>query len=171
LLVVNDATADNGSDYAAVANGIFDLVITAPGTLAGTAGLRIRKSGTDYWQVWFNDAGAVLIQRFAGGVAQGSPVTLASGVITNGATRTLRVITSGTKIQAWTKDGINTCIKRGADQTDGVLDANTTIAPFMDASWESGGGSLGALQVRSKESAASALNLSALTDTFFFSGQ
>ncbi|MEP7291108.1 MAG: hypothetical protein ABI835_04965 [Chloroflexota bacterium] len=132
----------SGSDYAAVANGIFDLVVSAPGSLAGSAGLKFRKNGGDYWKVYFDSAGALLLQRYDSNVAQGSPVTLATSVISGSATRTLRVVATGTKLDFFTQSG-TTWTKRGSSQTDSDLSANTGLSPFADSAWTSGGGALG----------------------------
>jgi len=141
-------SAVSDSDYTASAALLCDLAITAPSSLAGTAGLKFRKSGTgsgkDYWKVWFNSSGDLLVQRFAADVAQGSPVTLATGVISASATRTIRVIADGANMDFYTLNG-STWTKRGSTQSDSVLSSNTIISPFADTSWASGGGSVGQL--------------------------
>lgn len=132
----------SGSDYTATADVICDLVVTAPASLAGTAGLRIRKASDDYWQVNFDNLGRLRLQRYAAGVAQGSAVNLANSVISGSASLTLRVIATGSNMDFYTLSG-TTWTKRGAQQTDGVLNANTGVMPFADSSWLSGGGSVG----------------------------
>jgi hypothetical protein len=135
-------SAASGSDYAAAANGIFDLVISAPAALAGEAGLKFRKNGGDYWKVNFDSSGSLIVQRYASNVAQGSPVTLATSAISPSATRTIRVITNGANMDFYTLSGTS-WTKRGSTQTDSHLSANTGISPFADAAWTTGGGALG----------------------------
>lgn len=142
----------SGSDYTAAADVIADLVVNAPALLAGTAGLRVRKSGNDYWQVNFNSSGQLIVQRYASGVAQGSAVTLASSVISGSAAVTLRVIASESHLDFYTLAG-TTWTKRGSQQTDSVLSANTGVMPFADSSWTSGGGSVGQLDAYARADA------------------
>lgn len=144
-------SALNGSDYTAAANGIFDLAVTAPASLAGEAGLKFRKNGGDYWKVNLNSSGDLVVQRYASDVAQGSPVTLASGVISGSATRTIRVITNGANMEFYTLSG-SSWTKRGSTQTDSHLSANTGISPVADGSWTGGGGAPGQLDAFARSS-------------------
>jgi hypothetical protein len=143
----------SGSDYTATADVIADLVVTAPASLAGAAGLRFRKSSDDYWQVNFDNLGRLRLQRYASGVAQGSAVNLANSVIGGSAAVTLRVIASGSHMDFYTLAG-TTWTKRGSQQTDSVLSANTGVMPFADSSWVSGGGSVGQLDAYARTDAA-----------------
>lgn len=137
---VHDTSADNGADYVGTADGIFDLVITAPNPLAGSAGLKFRKSGTNYWKVWLDNTGALLVQRFASDVGQGSPTTLATGVITAGATRTIRVIAISTLLEFYSLNNSHATgtqwLRLGSGMADSVLNANTGLSPVIDSgSW------------------------------------
>jgi hypothetical protein len=89
-------------------------------------------------------------------VAQGSAVNLANSVISGSAVVTLRVIATGSNMDFYTLSG-GTWTKRGSQQTDGVLNANTGVMPFADSSWLSGGGSVGQLDAYARSDAAYAV--------------
>ena len=153
-------TAVNAGDETATSDQITSVTITAPTVLAGTAGLLFRKNiagggvggdgGTaNFDKLWFNSAGALLYQQFIGGVGQGSPVTLASGVIAGAATVTILVRGQATAIDSFSVTGFETTSEaitvRGSTQTDSTNQGNPLIQAFADTLWTSGGGSLGTL--------------------------
>jgi len=136
----------SGTDYTGTADGIYDLIVTAPASLAGDAGLRFRKQdASNYWVAYFDSAGAFKVDKYVAGVPDGSsPYVNVASVITGGATRTIRAISDGTALKFYTLSGA-TWTQRGGTVTDSTYTAQTTLTPYAAAAWTSGGGSLGQL--------------------------
>jgi hypothetical protein len=145
--VVNAATAANNTDYAAVSACIIDLTITAPGTLAGSAGFQWRRvDANNYHYVGFTSTGALRAYKMVDGVLTEYGTTVNhTGVITGGATRTIRIIVSAASLIRWNDWNGTTWTQRGSTQTDSAFNSAVTVRPVMESAWSSGGGSLGAL--------------------------
>lgn len=133
IAVQHIAAPLSGTAYSGVADGIFDLTVTAPTPLANTAELRFRQQdATNYWTAYFAANGSFNVDS----VVTGTPtnrITVA-GVIAQGNTRTMRVITNGTLLDAYTLSD-TTWTKRGSQVNQNLFTTQTTVVPVMGTGW------------------------------------
>lgn len=136
-------TTDNGiallnvaspsGSYTGVANALIEMALTAPGSITTEAGFRFRVvDANNYWRAYFNTSGALRIDSVEAGVAT-NRINVA-GVITGGATVTIRVISDGTAQDAWSLSG-TTWTKRGSQLTNNIHPTATGIETDIGAGW------------------------------------
>ena len=145
-------TAVSGTTYAGVADGIFDLTVTAANPLALTGELRFRvQDASNYWTAYFAADGSFNLDSVAAGVAT-NRITVAS-VITAAALRIIRVRSHGSKINCYTRTSATASwTKRGAEINVSHLDTLTDVVPVVGAGW-----TLGALHVWNRTPATDAI--------------
>lgn len=131
-------TAVSGTTYPGVADGIFDLTVTAPNPLALSAELRFRvQDSTNYWVAYFDSLGAFNLDSVASGIPTNRINVAAVIAATN--TRIIRVRSHGTKINCYTRTSATaTWTKRGAEINVSYLDALTDVVPVVGAGWTLG---------------------------------
>jgi hypothetical protein len=136
---LNIASPTDATEYTGDADGIIDLTVTAPGTLDGSASTRCGfyyRADSDLspaWHCYVDGTGAFNLDSIDAAGTRTNRISVA-GVITGGATRTLRVIAVGTKHNAYSLSG-TTWAKHGAEITLSLNNAVTTIEPSVPAGW------------------------------------
>lgn len=137
-----NTTAANGVQLTGTADQILDLTITAPAVLADSAGIRHRVLDDDnYHWAGFDSAGAFRAYKVVAGVLiEYSSAVNVAGVITGGASRTIRVIERGQTLDFYTLSG-STWTKRGNPNTDSFNQSQSAVEPEAVGDWV-----LGALQ-------------------------
>jgi hypothetical protein len=131
VATLNQSSPTSNTDYAATADGIFDLTVTAPNPLGTSQADLIyrRQDANNYWTAYFNSAGDLRLDSIESGVA--SNRLSVTGVITAGQTQTIRVIAAGTKHNCYTLNG-STWTKRGAEvNVTTVMDVATITRPLF----------------------------------------
>jgi hypothetical protein len=127
-----NAASPSGS-YTATADQLIELTLTAPGTITTEAGFRFRVvDSNNYWRAYFNTSGAFRVDSVETGVAT-NRINVA-GVITAGATRTIRVISDGTAQDAFSL-ATATWTKRGSQLTNDIHTTATGIETDIGAGW------------------------------------
>lgn len=146
MALVNQAAPTSGSSYGSEGNAITQQMFTAEaGSLTSERGIRIRESAPvegvdpDYWYIWFDTGGNLKAQMFLAGSAQGTATTLASGILSAGASLGISVFAYNSKVQVYTFTTSNNYAPRGAALDDGILNNNTLVTPIA------GDGTLGQL--------------------------
>lgn len=120
-------------DYAATADQIIDLTLTAPGSITAEAGIIYRKLDTsNYWRAYFNTSGAFRVDSVSGGVAT-NQINVA-GVIAAGQTRTIRIICEDSLHDAYTQSG-STWTKRGSQLNVSHQNTQAAVQPDIGAGW------------------------------------
>lgn len=133
IWTLNQASPGNGTNYTGDADGIYHLTITAPGTLANQTELRCRVlDGSNYTTVYFDAAGALKLDT----VVAGTPTNRinVAGAITTGATRTLAVITNGSKLNVYMLNG-SSWAKQGSEVNVSNNDTQPTLQAQIGAGW------------------------------------
>lgn len=136
-------TTDNGiallnvaspsGSYTGVANALIEMALTAPGSITTEAGFRFRVvDANNYWRAYFNTSGAFRVDSVEAGAAT-NRISVA-GVITGGATRTIRIISDGTAQDAFTLS-TPTWAKRGSQLTNDIHTTATGIETDVGAGW------------------------------------
>ena len=145
-------TAVSGTTYAGVADGTFDLTLTAPNPLSTTCALRFRiQDDSNYWVVYADTDGSIKLDS----VVAGTPTNRinVAGVFAAAALRIVRVRTHGSKINIYTRtSATGAWTKRGSEINVSYLDGLTDAKPVAGVGW-----TLGALQIWSRTPSATAL--------------
>lgn len=137
IATLNQSSPASGSNHTASADGLHQMTITAPNPLLGTTAigteLRYRvQDANNYWTAYFREDGAFRVDSVSAGVAT-NRVSVA-GAVTNGATRTICVVTSGSKHNFYTLSGSN-WTKQGSEINVSHLDTQTTLQPQIGTNW------------------------------------
>lgn len=133
IATLNIASPADATDYTATADQELSLTLTAPGSITEEAGIIYRKLDADnYWRAYFDTAGAFKVDS----VSAGTPTNRinVAGVITGGATLTIRVLTNGSLHDAFTLlDTVPT--KRGAQVNVSHQNTIQTVQPDIGTGW------------------------------------
>ena len=145
-------TAVSGTAYAGVADGTFDLTLTAPNPLSTTCALRFRvQDDSNYWVVYADTDGSIKLDSVVAGVPT-NRINVA-GVFAAAALRIVRVRTHGSKINVYTRtSATGLWTKRGTEINVSYLDGLTDVKPVAGVGW-----TLGALQIWNRTPSATAL--------------
>jgi len=145
MALVNQTSPVSGTRYEGSGRAISQQMFTAEaGSLTSERGLHLRESAPvagvdpDYWYVWLDASGNLKIQQFLAGVGQGTATTLASGILSAGASLGICAIAKDSKIYIYTYTTSNVYTYRGYVD-DGVLNDNILVSPIA------GNGTLGQL--------------------------
>lgn len=125
--------ASPAGSYTVSADAHMFLTVTAPGSLSDEAGFRWRVTDSNnYWRAYFDAAGAFKVDSVSGGVAT-NRINVA-GVIAGGNTRTIQIMTYGTRLLAMTAAGTVLTI-RGSELNVSHNDAATGLEMDVAAGW------------------------------------
>lgn len=129
------ASAVSGTTYAGVADGTFDLTMTAPNPLSTTCELRFRvQDASNYWTCYADTDGSIKVDS----VVAGTPTNQlnVAGVFTAAALRIIRVRTHGSKINVYTRTSATASwTKRGSEINFNYLNGLTDVVPVAGAGW------------------------------------
>lgn len=127
------ASPVSGNLYTGVADGTFDLVVTSPSSLANQTELRFRvQDASNYWVIYLDSAGALKVSKFVSGVE--AVQTNVASVIGTSATRRIRIMTNGNKINAFSLNG-TTWTPRGSEISDTFLQTATGVQVQIGSGW------------------------------------
>jgi hypothetical protein len=133
------ASPADATEYTGDADGIIHMTVTAPGSLDGSATTRCGfyyRADADLspaWHAYFDGLGAFNVDSIASDGTRTNRIT-AAGVIAGGATRTIGIVTNGTKHNAFTLSA-STWTTRGSEVDLSLNDTVTTIEPSIPAGW------------------------------------
>lgn len=133
LEMLSVASPASGTSYTGVADGTFELQVTAPTPLANSAELRFRvQDATNYWTAYFAADGSFNVDS----VVSGTPTNriTAAAVIAAGQTRTIHARAVGTLLDTYTLSGTS-WTKRGAQVNQNILVTQTTVVPVLTGAW------------------------------------
>ena len=129
----NVASPTTATNYAATADQIVDMTLTAAATILTVGGVRFRvQDSSNYWIMYFDTAGAFKVDS----VVAGTPTNRVNvaGVIAGSGTRTMRAIMMGSSLDFYTLNS-TTWTKRGSAITNSTLSTQTTDRTDFGADW------------------------------------
>lgn len=133
IATVNIASPAHLTQYAASADAIHRLTITAPGTLANECGFRYRiQDASNYWRAYFNASGAFRIDSVAAGVATNR--LNVAGVITAGQTRSIQIVCDGSDHVGYTSGTASPHTRQGT-ATLSHMNTQVNLAADIGAGW------------------------------------